>query len=409
MKYWTGSLKEIPEIWSKGFLEGTETGRELWGDFAEYTKDTFELTGVYLQAFAEATGDNIQDLWGAVKQQFEADLDYLIGMLADRFPQFTDLLNKYRDEVVAGVPAGEPKPEEEPYTPHGSLSNLEIGLRNYYQSIDKWNTFVQDSTKRTANNIEQSFADTFTHIGDEGNNFKSVMNDIFRSIGEEVRGLMGQLAGRIFMKTTIEHIFPDLVKPDITDMLDTSSAQLTQAGIQLNSSGVQLQSAAMALQAAAAQQAASSAASQGASGSSILAALGGGGAGGTTWAGTNATPGFSAPTPTGTYIAHGGGRFGFNSFPQTQVDSSLFTHAPRLHNGLKLKSDEFPAILEIGEEVKSRREVAADRSQAKQPIVNDNRMRIVNVLDPSIVRDYLRSPDGEKVIINTIRRGQRSS
>jgi hypothetical protein len=34
--------------------------------------------------------------------------------------------------------------------------------------------------------------------------------------------------------------------------------------------------------------------------------------------------------------------------------------------------------------------------------------RIINVLDPAIVGDYLATPAGEKVIVNTIRRNRRA-
>jgi hypothetical protein len=44
------------------------------------------------------------------------------------------------------------------------------------------------------------------------------------------------------------------------------------------------------------------------------------------------------------------------------VPSILFHGAPRLHSGLA--ADEFPAILQAGEEVRSRSQVAADRKSS---------------------------------------------
>lgn len=59
-------------------------------------------------------------------------------------------------------------------------------------------------------------------------------------------------------------------------------------------------------------------------------------------------------------VAHSGGVIGSDTFPTRRVSPALFAYAPRLHSGLA--SDEFPAILQRGEEVRSRSQVAADRS-----------------------------------------------
>jgi hypothetical protein len=55
-------------------------------------------------------------------------------------------------------------------------------------------------------------------------------------------------------------------------------------------------------------------------------------------------------------VAHAGGTVGATRFPTRMVDPGVFAHAPRLHSGLA--SDEFPAILQRGEEVRSRAQVA---------------------------------------------------
>jgi tape measure domain-containing protein len=51
----------------------------------------------------------------------------------------------------------------------------------------------------------------------------------------------------------------------------------------------------------------------------------------------------------GAPVAHTGGLVGATAFSSKLVDSSVFNNAPRLHSGLK--PDEFPAILQRGEEV----------------------------------------------------------
>lgn len=62
---------------------------------------------------------------------------------------------------------------------------------------------------------------------------------------------------------------------------------------------------------------------------------------------------------------HGGGRVGLDS-PQSYrlMNPFAFINAPRLHSGLA--ADEFPAILQAGEEVRSRAQVQADRAAQRQ-------------------------------------------
>jgi len=100
---------------------------------------------------------------------------------------------------------------------------------------------------------------------------------------------------------------------------------------------------------------------------------------------------------TGGYIMHRGG------------------FVPRFHSG-GLNSDEVPAILQKGEYVVSKKGVSMlDQinngqmgvNQAPPPEnVNNNNLRIVNVLDPSIVNQWATSAEGEKVLMNVIRRNQ---
>lgn len=61
-------------------------------------------------------------------------------------------------------------------------------------------------------------------------------------------------------------------------------------------------------------------------------------------------------------IFHDGGTVGSTAAPARQVSPLLFMNAPRFHNGLK--DDEYPAILQRGEDVVSRAEKAKLRSMA---------------------------------------------
>jgi hypothetical protein len=63
-------------------------------------------------------------------------------------------------------------------------------------------------------------------------------------------------------------------------------------------------------------------------------------------------------------VAHGGGVVGKTAFPKRMVPPALFAGAPRLHNGLR--SNEFPAIVERGEEIRSKRQVAASKMSGGQ-------------------------------------------
>jgi len=79
------------------------------------------------------------------------------------------------------------------------------------------------------------------------------------------------------------------------------------------------------------------------------------------------------------------------------VDPSIFFNAPRFHSGLK--PDEFPAILQRGEEV-----VPRDKVGAKQ---DGDKVKIINVLDPSVVGNYLSTTAGERLIVNYMQRNKR--
>lgn len=102
----------------------------------------------------------------------------------------------------------------------------------------------------------------------------------------------------------------------------------------------------------------------------------------------------------GANVKHSGGMAGQGT--RRQVNPLLFAGAPRFHDGsgvLGLKAGEIPAILQEGERVQSRQEVAASKQGG-----GGSGYRIVNVMDPSLVEGYLQSAQGEKAVLNVISR-----
>jgi len=96
---------------------------------------------------------------------------------------------------------------------------------------------------------------------------------------------------------------------------------------------------------------------------------------------------------------HSGGVVGSgDGTPRGPVPASTFANAPRLHGG-GLAGDEVPAILQKGEQVIPRDQVQAG---------GGGNVRVVNVQDPSIAEDYIRSAPGERSILNVIRRNRRA-
>lgn len=84
--------------------------------------------------------------------------------------------------------------------------------------------------------------------------------------------------------------------------------------------------------------------------------------------------------------------------PTRNVNPLLFLGAPRMHGGgmVGLRPGEVPAILQEGERVQSRAEVAAGGGGGGT--------RIINALDPSLLDEWADTPGGEKVIMNVIGR-----
>jgi len=79
------------------------------------------------------------------------------------------------------------------------------------------------------------------------------------------------------------------------------------------------------------------------------------------------------------------------------VPAGMFIGAPRLHDGLA--SDEFPAILQKGE-------IVLPKGFGQNNIDVQPNIKIINVLDPSIVGNYLATPDGERVIENVMQKNK---
>ena len=101
-------------------------------------------------------------------------------------------------------------------------------------------------------------------------------------------------------------------------------------------------------------------------------------------------------------LFHSGGIVGAGG-PGRMVSPLVFAGAPRYHNGgmAGLKPNEVPAILQKGEEVLT----ANDPRHANNGGDSGSRgFRVVNVIDPAMVEDYMSSSSGEQVILNTIGR-----
>lgn len=95
-------------------------------------------------------------------------------------------------------------------------------------------------------------------------------------------------------------------------------------------------------------------------------------------------------------VSHQGGRVGSPSATR-QVNPAIFSNAPRFHNGLK--SDEFPTILQRGEEVTSKADVQKERITQTE---NTPAVSIINVIDPAMVESYMSSSAGKKIVMNHI-------
>lgn len=102
-------------------------------------------------------------------------------------------------------------------------------------------------------------------------------------------------------------------------------------------------------------------------------------------------------------VAHSGAIVGGAGGTRRMVNPLVFAGAPRYHSGgmVGLKPDERPAILQTGEEVLSRSD---PRNAANGGGGGGSGVRILNVIDPAMVSDYLASSAGEKTILNVLQR-----
>src|SRR5690606_12430999 len=106
----------------------------------------------------------------------------------------------------------------------------------------------------------------------------------------------------------------------------------------------------------------------------------------------------------GVAVNHSGGVVGAGG-PMRQVDPMLFAGAPRFHTGgvVGLRQDEVPAILQTGEEVLSRGDPRNVMNGGGRTGAGTG-TRVINVIDPSMVQDYMDSPSGEETVLNIIGR-----
>jgi hypothetical protein len=101
---------------------------------------------------------------------------------------------------------------------------------------------------------------------------------------------------------------------------------------------------------------------------------------------------------------HSGGMAGFAGSLRT-VPAFAFAGASRFHSGLA--ADEFPAILQRGEKVTSRVDVAREDRAAAGPTIQPNmNVKVVNVYDKTQMINAMGTPDGEKKIVNILSRNK---
>jgi hypothetical protein len=108
-------------------------------------------------------------------------------------------------------------------------------------------------------------------------------------------------------------------------------------------------------------------------------------------------------------VAHTGAVVGRGFSAYRTVPAWAFGGAPRYHSGgmAGMKPGEVPAILQTGEEVLSRDDPRNVVNGGGQGEGSGAGVRIVNVLDPSMVSEAIASSSGEKAIMNVITRNSR--
>jgi len=103
-------------------------------------------------------------------------------------------------------------------------------------------------------------------------------------------------------------------------------------------------------------------------------------------------------------VNHGGGIVGASG-GRRQVSPLIFAAAPRYHEGgiAGLQPNEVPAILQKGEEVLAKND-PRNVQNGGAAAAGGGGTRIINVIDPSLVSDYLTTSAGEKTILNILQR-----
>lgn len=104
-------------------------------------------------------------------------------------------------------------------------------------------------------------------------------------------------------------------------------------------------------------------------------------------------------------MPHGGGIVGISSMFRRRDSGYNFIYAPRLHSGTsRLAPDEYRAILQTGEKVLSRADVARAGAQPVNVASPQVNVRIINVKDQDEIPEAMNSAKGEKITINHLRR-----
>lgn len=103
-------------------------------------------------------------------------------------------------------------------------------------------------------------------------------------------------------------------------------------------------------------------------------------------------------------MAHTGGFVGGSNFTRN-VPAMAFTGAPHFQNGglPGIGTNEVPVIAHKGEEILSANDPRNALNGGGQ---GGGAVRIVNNVDPALVEDFMQSPAGEEVILNTISNNQ---
>ena len=90
-------------------------------------------------------------------------------------------------------------------------------------------------------------------------------------------------------------------------------------------------------------------------------------------------------------LFHGGGQVGAGG-AQRRVSAMAYATAPRLHSGLR--NDEYPAVLQKGEEVLSKQEASGGSGGG---------LTIYNIVDPALVTKAMATAEGKGAVVNVIR------